>query len=291
MGILTRKVKAVRENAGGWLGMAKGESRCRSELKIAQESGSRNGLREKMGSQVVFNRKRLKSSMESIQSNSTSTRDIQFKFNKPTLPNILTSPLTVGRSTPQYSTVQALSEPIHTLLKTLISDSAMERTRGIPNPDKYNAKAVNDLMPSKKFLVVHSLNEEKRTKNYQSLFKLHCPYQRTGVSGTKIIKNKVPKLHKEMCTSLSPFKSQIQARRLRNWEVYQKTVLLKSSKVLEKHSATSDNHCKAPEHILQIKSGYWPFKEKGKLASCAEKKKIVVNLNCCNYVVGIVTVG
>ena len=272
MGILTRKVNQLI--LGYEKPLFNTQTRNKSAFKITPESTllhtlrCKANLRRKASSQVAFYKKKMKEAKVGME-------EIVFKLNKPTLPNIFTSPIKKDFNIkPEMTTVQTPH-----LFFTI--DPKMERAKGIPNPDKYNINTINNLMPSKKFLVTHNLNEPKRIKNYQSLFKLHCPHQRTGVSGTKIskspIRNRMPKLHKEICGSLSPFKTQIQERRLRNWEVYQKTVLLKSNKNMEDNSFTMS---KSPEQVLQIKSSCWPFKDK----QLTRKRKLILKLNCTDHV-------
>lgn len=69
------------------------------------------------------------------------------------------------------------------LTKILSENLSMEKHTGIPNPDKYYSKAINDIMPVQKLRVA-------RNNNHKSLFNIQCPVLCSGVKDMKLTRSR-----------------------------------------------------------------------------------------------------
>jgi len=102
--------------------------------------------------------------------------------------------------------------------------------------EEYSDEVITSAMPCQKLVVSRRLPKYKRIRNFHSLLDIKCPPQRVGVIGTKILKSHDnPKVKGNKVVLLSKKKD----KRLKNWQVYQMSVLNRRSKSINKNKKKS----------------------------------------------------
>ena len=284
MGILTRKIDLSSRKQSI---LSKEEP---SKEKLSEEYSSAHN-NEKPLINPMFKkytksrRMRNKSTREAFHSTLTNPyKEITFKYKKPTLLNILMSPIALAKKQPEKAKSLTKFKVIkdnfpksflrnnknnRNAISSFNNTMYKEKVTGIPNPEKYYSKVMNDVMPSKKFFVSCRSDECKRKKNYKSLVQLNCPPQQIGLTGSKFTKTKMK--HSTTNTRIESYNSQKVTQWLNMWRMYKK-VKIKNTKI--------DEHIE--DNILNIKTYYGLINKRNRslfTAHKSRKKHIVLNLN------------
>ncbi len=160
-----------------------------------------------------------------------------------------TTPKRRGKQAPSTVSLLTPDAALSTLDVVTLSGGMKESESGIPNPEKYNRRIVNNGMRVSRLKTGHRQGPRRPPRDLSGLLNVRCPESRRGVTGIKFTRRTKGRKPTELRQDGPEFGEltipppepdaaarKLPQRRVKNWELYQIGVLLRRGNVVGRQS-------------------------------------------------------